>query len=113
MKYVRVTCGNRLRSPSENSVRPVHQPVNQKRVSRRIDRRDAGVMDLEVEVRRRDRALEVLQRREASSRTPNRSVRARREPLANANRPASWARREPSSDRSPARSAAARSVPVL
>ena len=56
MKCVRVTCGNRLRSASVKHRRPIDQPVNEQRVRRRIDRRNAGVMTLEVQIGRRDRA---------------------------------------------------------
>ena len=44
--------------------RPIDETVDEQRVLRRIDRRHAGVNAREVQIGRRDRAGEILQRRE-------------------------------------------------
>jgi len=49
-KHVRVVAGKR------------HHPVHEKTICVRIDHGDAGVMALVVEIRRRDRPVEILER---------------------------------------------------
>jgi len=60
-------CARDLRKPLEISEReqrrPLYQSVNEKTMTRRIDERNAGVMNLEMQIRRRDRAGEILERR--------------------------------------------------
>ena len=64
MKCVRVTAGKRLRSATRELDRPVDEAVNEQRVLRRIDRRHAGVNAREMQIGRRDRAGQILERRE-------------------------------------------------
>ena len=68
MKQIRVVAGKRFRSSSENSSGLSTSPCMSSAVLRRIDDGDAVVVALEVEVRRRDRSAQVLQRRECRSR---------------------------------------------
>ena len=56
--------GKRLRSARREDRRAVDHPVNEQRVPLRIDGRDTGMMPLEMQVRRRDDAVQILQRRE-------------------------------------------------
>jgi hypothetical protein len=49
------------------TIGPIDHPVNRQRVLLRIDRRHPAVMALEVEIGRRDDAVEILERRQARS----------------------------------------------
>ena len=68
MKCVRVTDGKAFEIREGELDRTIDEPVDEQRVLRRIDRRSAGVDACEVQIRRRDRARQRVQRRERRAR---------------------------------------------